>query len=69
LQTSLWWISTPSATCQTDAVVVQSRAGVLLVDPGVRGDEMADSGEGEIIKKPAPGGVPIPKLAQSPVAG
>ena len=26
---------------QTGAVVVQGRAGLLLVDPGVRGDEMA----------------------------
>jgi glyoxylase-like metal-dependent hydrolase (beta-lactamase superfamily II) len=26
---------------QTNAVVVQGRAGVLLIDPGVRGDEMA----------------------------
>jgi hypothetical protein len=25
---------------QTNAVVVQGRAGVLLIDPGVRGDEM-----------------------------
>ncbi len=25
----------------TNAVVVQGRAGVLLIDPGVRGDEMA----------------------------
>jgi glyoxylase-like metal-dependent hydrolase (beta-lactamase superfamily II) len=30
-----------SEFCQTNAVVVQGRAGVLLVDPGVRGDEMA----------------------------
>jgi glyoxylase-like metal-dependent hydrolase (beta-lactamase superfamily II) len=26
---------------QTNAVIVQGRAGVLLIDPGVRGDEMA----------------------------
>lgn len=26
---------------QSNAVVVQGRAGVLLTDPGVRGDEMA----------------------------
>ena len=26
---------------QTNAVVVQGRAGVLLIDPGIRGDEMA----------------------------
>ena len=26
---------------QTNAVVVQGRAGVLVIDPGVRGDEMA----------------------------
>src|SRR6516165_3719391 len=30
-----------SEFCQTNAVVVQGGAGVLLVDPGVRGDEMA----------------------------
>jgi glyoxylase-like metal-dependent hydrolase (beta-lactamase superfamily II) len=30
-----------SEFCQTNAVVVQGRAGVLLIDPGVRGDEMA----------------------------
>jgi glyoxylase-like metal-dependent hydrolase (beta-lactamase superfamily II) len=30
-----------SEFCQTNTVVVQGRAGVLLVDPGVRGDEMA----------------------------
>jgi glyoxylase-like metal-dependent hydrolase (beta-lactamase superfamily II) len=30
-----------SEFCQTNAVVVQGRAGVLLVDPGIRGDEMA----------------------------
>jgi glyoxylase-like metal-dependent hydrolase (beta-lactamase superfamily II) len=30
-----------SEFCQTNAVVVQGQAGVLLVDPGVRGDEMA----------------------------
>jgi glyoxylase-like metal-dependent hydrolase (beta-lactamase superfamily II) len=29
-----------SSFLQTNAVVVQGRAGVLLVDPGVRGDEM-----------------------------
>jgi glyoxylase-like metal-dependent hydrolase (beta-lactamase superfamily II) len=29
-----------SEFCQSNAVVVQGRAGVLLVDPGVRGDEM-----------------------------
>jgi glyoxylase-like metal-dependent hydrolase (beta-lactamase superfamily II) len=27
--------------CRSNAVVVQGRAGVLLIDPGVRGDEMA----------------------------
>jgi glyoxylase-like metal-dependent hydrolase (beta-lactamase superfamily II) len=27
--------------CQSNAVVVQGRAGVLLIDPGIRGDEMA----------------------------
>jgi glyoxylase-like metal-dependent hydrolase (beta-lactamase superfamily II) len=31
----------PSEFCQTNTVVVQGRVGVLLVDPGVRGDEMA----------------------------
>ena len=30
-----------SEFCQSNAVVVQGRAGVLLIDPGVRGDEMA----------------------------
>lgn len=30
-----------SEFCQSNAVVVQGRAGVLLVDPGIRGDEMA----------------------------
>jgi glyoxylase-like metal-dependent hydrolase (beta-lactamase superfamily II) len=30
-----------SEFCQTNTVVVQGRAGVLLIDPGVRGDEMA----------------------------
>jgi glyoxylase-like metal-dependent hydrolase (beta-lactamase superfamily II) len=30
-----------SAFCQSNAVVVQGRAGVLLVDPGVLGEEMA----------------------------
>ncbi|MDT7741461.1 MAG: hypothetical protein QOE59_539 [Actinomycetota bacterium] len=30
-----------SAFCRSNAVVVQGPAGVLLVDPGVRGDEMA----------------------------
>jgi glyoxylase-like metal-dependent hydrolase (beta-lactamase superfamily II) len=29
-----------SDVMQTNAVVVQGRAGVLLIDPGVRGDEM-----------------------------
>jgi glyoxylase-like metal-dependent hydrolase (beta-lactamase superfamily II) len=29
-----------SEFCQTNAVVVEGRAGVLLIDPGVRGDEM-----------------------------
>jgi glyoxylase-like metal-dependent hydrolase (beta-lactamase superfamily II) len=40
-----------SEFCQTNAVVVQGRAGVLLIDPGVQGDELnclandlADSG-------------------------
>ena len=31
-----------SEFCQSNAVVVQGRAGVLLVDPGVLGSEMAD---------------------------
>jgi glyoxylase-like metal-dependent hydrolase (beta-lactamase superfamily II) len=31
-----------SEFCQSNAVVVQGRAGVLLIDPGVLGDEMAD---------------------------
>jgi glyoxylase-like metal-dependent hydrolase (beta-lactamase superfamily II) len=31
-----------SEFCQSNAVVVHGRAGVLLIDPGVRGDEMAD---------------------------
>ena len=26
---------------QSNAIVVQGRAGVLLIDPGIRGDEMA----------------------------
>jgi glyoxylase-like metal-dependent hydrolase (beta-lactamase superfamily II) len=30
-----------SEFCQTNAVVVQGRAGVLVIDPGVCGDEMA----------------------------
>ena len=30
-----------SEFCQSNAVVVQGRAGVLLIDPGVHGDEMA----------------------------
>jgi glyoxylase-like metal-dependent hydrolase (beta-lactamase superfamily II) len=30
-----------SEFCQTNTVVVQGRDGVLLIDPGVRGDEMA----------------------------
>ena len=30
-----------SEFCQSNAVVVQSRAGVLLIDPGVHGHEMA----------------------------
>jgi glyoxylase-like metal-dependent hydrolase (beta-lactamase superfamily II) len=30
-----------SEFCQSNAVVVQGRAGVLLIDPGTRGDEMA----------------------------
>jgi glyoxylase-like metal-dependent hydrolase (beta-lactamase superfamily II) len=31
-----------SEFCQSNAVVVQGRVGVLLIDPGVLGDEMAD---------------------------
>ena len=31
-----------SAFCQSNAVVVQGREGVLLVDPGIRGDEMVE---------------------------
>jgi glyoxylase-like metal-dependent hydrolase (beta-lactamase superfamily II) len=31
-----------SEFCQSNAVVVRGRAGVLLIDPGIRGDEMAD---------------------------
>jgi glyoxylase-like metal-dependent hydrolase (beta-lactamase superfamily II) len=31
-----------SEFCQSNAIVVQGRAGVLLIDPGVLGDEMAD---------------------------
>jgi glyoxylase-like metal-dependent hydrolase (beta-lactamase superfamily II) len=31
-----------SEFCQSNAVVVQGRAGVLLIDPGVLGDELAD---------------------------
>ena len=31
-----------SEFCQSNTVVVQGRAGVLLIDPGVLGDEMAD---------------------------
>ena len=31
-----------SEFCQSNAVVVQGRAGVLLIDPGVLGDEMTD---------------------------
>jgi glyoxylase-like metal-dependent hydrolase (beta-lactamase superfamily II) len=31
-----------SEFCQSNAVVVQGRAGVLLIDPGVLGSEMAD---------------------------
>ena len=31
-----------SALLQNNAVVVQGRAGVLLIDPGITGDEMAD---------------------------
>ena len=30
-----------SEFCQSNAVVVHGRAGVLLIDPGVHGDEMA----------------------------
>src|SRR5262245_17140232 len=30
-----------SEFCQSNAVVVQGRAGVLLIDPGIRSDEMA----------------------------
>jgi len=30
-----------SEFCQSNAVVVHGRAGVLLIDPGVLGDEMA----------------------------
>src|SRR6266446_2900562 len=30
-----------SEFCQSNAVVVQGRAGVLLIDPGVQGHEMA----------------------------
>jgi glyoxylase-like metal-dependent hydrolase (beta-lactamase superfamily II) len=30
-----------SEFCQTNTIVVQGRAGVLLIDPGIRGDEMA----------------------------
>ena len=30
-----------SGFCQSNAVVVQGRAGVLLIDPGVHGCEMA----------------------------
>ena len=30
-----------SEFCQSNAVVVQGRAGVLLIDPGITGDEMA----------------------------
>jgi glyoxylase-like metal-dependent hydrolase (beta-lactamase superfamily II) len=30
-----------SEFCQSNAVVVRGRAGVLVIDPGVRGDEMA----------------------------
>ena len=29
-----------SEFCQSNAIVVQGRSGVLLIDPGVRGDEM-----------------------------
>jgi len=31
-----------SEFCQSNAIVVQGRAGVLLIDPGVLGDEMTD---------------------------
>jgi glyoxylase-like metal-dependent hydrolase (beta-lactamase superfamily II) len=31
-----------SEFCQSNAVVVQGRAGVLLIDPGVQGSDMAD---------------------------
>ena len=31
-----------SAFLQSNAIVVQGRAGVLLIDPGITGDEMAD---------------------------
>src|SRR5229473_1166306 len=31
-----------SEFCQSNAVVVQGRAGVLLIDPGVLGNEMTD---------------------------
>jgi glyoxylase-like metal-dependent hydrolase (beta-lactamase superfamily II) len=31
-----------SELLQNNAVVVQDRAGVLLIDPGITGDEMAD---------------------------
>jgi glyoxylase-like metal-dependent hydrolase (beta-lactamase superfamily II) len=34
-----------SEFCQSNAVVVQGRAGVLLIDPGVHGDEMATLAE------------------------
>src|SRR5262249_14504857 len=30
-----------SEFCQSNAVVVQGRAGVLLIDPGIRGDEIS----------------------------
>ena len=30
-----------SQFCQSNAVVVRGRAGVLLIDPGVLGDELA----------------------------
>jgi hypothetical protein len=30
-----------SEFCQSNAVVVQGRAGVLLIDPGIQGSEMA----------------------------
>ena len=35
-----------SEFCQSNAVVVQGRAGVLLIDPGVLGDEMAALADG-----------------------